>query len=106
MAGPQVKEGGLIFFRESCFRQSGDAKRGANPTHYRNPRDYFAIFDGTEVAGQPPLLRITSFICVGGLQLAANSHLSGATVCLCCSAGITGNDLISCRGLRPEEKAW
>eukprot|EP00208_Stichococcus_sp_RCC1054_P004429 CAMPEP_0206143654 /NCGR_PEP_ID=MMETSP1473-20131121/21348_1 /ASSEMBLY_ACC=CAM_ASM_001109 /TAXON_ID=1461547 /ORGANISM="Stichococcus sp, Strain RCC1054" /LENGTH=557 /DNA_ID=CAMNT_0053539161 /DNA_START=40 /DNA_END=1714 /DNA_ORIENTATION=+ len=44
-----VKDGGLIFFRESCFRQSGDAKRGANPTHYRNPRDYFAIFDNTEV---------------------------------------------------------
>ena len=57
MFGPQVKDGGLIFFRESCFRQSGDAKRGANPTHYRNPRDYFAIFDGTEVAGRPPLFR-------------------------------------------------
>ena len=45
----QVKEGGTIFFRESCFRQSGDAKRSNNPTHYRNPRNYFAIFDSAEV---------------------------------------------------------
>jgi len=39
--------GGTLFFRESCFRQSGDRARGGfNPTHYRNPRDYFAAFDG------------------------------------------------------------
>ena len=39
--------GGVLFFRESCFRQSGDKARGGfNPTHYRNPRDYFAAFDG------------------------------------------------------------
>ncbi len=50
----QVREGGMIFFRESCFRQSGDAKRSNNPTHYRNPRDYFAIFDGVEVSGSAP----------------------------------------------------
>ena len=49
----QVKEGGTIFFRESCFRQSGDAKRSNNPTHYRNPRNYFAIFDSAEVR-EPP----------------------------------------------------
>ncbi len=48
-ARPQVQDGGLVFFRESCFRQSGDVKRSSNPTHYRNPRDYFAIFDGVEV---------------------------------------------------------
>ena len=41
-----------MFFRESCFRQSGDVKRSSNPTHYRNPRDYFAIFDGVEVGLQ------------------------------------------------------
>lgn len=35
----------MLFFRESCFRQSGDKKRGNNPTHYRNPRDYFRVFD-------------------------------------------------------------
>ena len=39
-------EGGCIFFRESCFRQSGDRARKNNPTHYRNPRAYFKIFDG------------------------------------------------------------
>ena len=48
----QVRDGGLVFFRESCFRQSGDVKRSSNPTHYRNPRDYFAIFDGVEVGLQ------------------------------------------------------
>lgn len=36
---------GVVFFRESCFRQSGDKARGSNPTHYRNPREYFSIFD-------------------------------------------------------------
>ena len=44
----QVREGGVVFFRESCFKQSGDIKRDSNPTHYRNPRDYFAIFDGVQ----------------------------------------------------------
>lgn len=42
--------GGTLFFRESCFRPSGDRPRnGNNPTHYRNPRDYFAIFDRAEL---------------------------------------------------------
>ncbi len=31
----QVVEGGIVFFRESCFRQSGDKARKNNPTHYR-----------------------------------------------------------------------
>ncbi len=52
----QVHTGGLVFFRESCFRQSGDVKRSSNPTHYRNPRDYFAIFDGVEVRERARLL--------------------------------------------------
>ncbi len=47
-----MKEGGTVFFRESCFKQSGDAKRGSNPTHYRNPRDYFAMFDSAEVRAE------------------------------------------------------
>jgi hypothetical protein len=38
---PQLAPGGVVFFRESCFRQSGDKARKANPTHYRNPREYF-----------------------------------------------------------------
>eukprot|EP00877_Chromochloris_zofingiensis_P011556 jgi/Chrzof1/6654/Cz19g04140.t1 len=41
-------EGGIFFFRESCFRQSGDRARKANPTHYRNPREYFRILDDVE----------------------------------------------------------
>jgi phosphoethanolamine N-methyltransferase len=45
-----VKPGGTVFFRESCFRQSGDRARATNPTHYRDPRAYFALFDGVEVA--------------------------------------------------------
>lgn len=30
-----VAEGCSVFFRESCFRQSGDRQRNNNPTHYR-----------------------------------------------------------------------
>lgn len=30
-----LRDDGVVFFRESCFRQSGDKKRKANPTHYR-----------------------------------------------------------------------
>ncbi|KAK6921298.1 hypothetical protein RJ641_014976, partial [Dillenia turbinata] len=36
--------GGFIFFRESCFHQSGDSKRKYNPTHYREPRFYTKVF--------------------------------------------------------------
>ncbi|PKU61896.1 phosphomethylethanolamine N-methyltransferase [Dendrobium catenatum] len=39
-----IKVGGYIFFRESCFHQSGDSKRKVNPTHYREPRFYTKIF--------------------------------------------------------------
>ncbi|KAM7267532.1 hypothetical protein ACFE04_009698 [Oxalis oulophora] len=38
-----LKPGGYIFFRESCFHQSGDSKRKYNPTHYREPRFYTKI---------------------------------------------------------------
>eukprot|EP00884_Botryococcus_braunii_P018713 jgi/Botrbrau1/5525/Bobra.0023s0012.1 len=43
-----LTDGGIFFFRESCFRQSGDLPRKANPSHYRNPREYFAIIDAAE----------------------------------------------------------
>ncbi|CAK7349592.1 unnamed protein product [Dovyalis caffra] len=39
-----VKVDGFIFFRESCFHQSGDSKRKYNPTHYREPRFYTKVF--------------------------------------------------------------
>lgn len=39
-----LKVGGFIFFRESCFHQSGDSKRKINPTHYREPRFYTKLF--------------------------------------------------------------
>ncbi|XP_047330878.1 phosphomethylethanolamine N-methyltransferase-like [Impatiens glandulifera] len=39
-----LKVGGFIFFRESCFHQSGDHKRKNNPTHYREPRYYTKVF--------------------------------------------------------------
>ncbi|GAU12796.1 hypothetical protein TSUD_72820 [Trifolium subterraneum] len=38
-----LKDDGYIFFRESCFHQSGDSKRNYNPTHYREPRFYTKI---------------------------------------------------------------
>lgn len=38
-----IKPGGYIFFRESCFHQSGDSKRKSNPTHYREPRFYTKV---------------------------------------------------------------
>nr|ACG33501.1 phosphoethanolamine N-methyltransferase [Zea mays] len=39
-----LKVGGYIFFRESCFHQSGDSKRKVNPTHYREPSFYTKVF--------------------------------------------------------------
>ncbi|KAJ8620112.1 hypothetical protein MRB53_028645 [Persea americana] len=39
-----LKVDGFIFFRESCFHQSGDCKRRNNPTHYREPRFYTKAF--------------------------------------------------------------
>ncbi|RLN71560.1 hypothetical protein BBJ28_00020808 [Nothophytophthora sp. Chile5] len=39
-----LRPGGKLFFRESCFRQSGDVKRSSNPTHYRHPSFYIGAF--------------------------------------------------------------
>lgn len=39
-----LRPGGKLFFRESCFRQSGDVKRGINPTNYRHPSFYVSAF--------------------------------------------------------------
>ncbi|XP_075425983.1 uncharacterized protein LOC142465681 isoform X2 [Ascaphus truei] len=35
-----LKPGGYLFFRESCFFQSGDSERKFNPTVYRTPAEY------------------------------------------------------------------
>ncbi|CEG39599.1 phosphoethanolamine n-methyltransferase [Plasmopara halstedii] len=40
-----LRPGGRLFFRESCFRQSGDVKRSNNPTHYRHPAFYIGAFN-------------------------------------------------------------
>ncbi|KAH9801662.1 phosphoethanolamine N-methyltransferase 1 [Citrus sinensis] len=44
-----LKVGGYIFFRESCFHQSGDSKRKHNPTHYREPRFYSKVFKECQI---------------------------------------------------------
>lgn len=62
-----VGDDGLVFFRESCFKQSGDRARKNNPTHYRNPREYFAIFDSVEIQqpdGQYARFELVSCKCV------------------------------------------
>ncbi|RWR77402.1 phosphoethanolamine N-methyltransferase 1-like protein [Cinnamomum micranthum f. kanehirae] len=63
-----LKVGGFIFFRESCFHQSGDSKRRSNPTHYREPRFYTKVFKDCHVhkgSGTSFELSLTSFKCIG-----------------------------------------
>lgn len=50
-----LKVGGHIFFRESCFHQSGDSKRKVNPTHYREPRFYTKVIFVFDEVGQVTL---------------------------------------------------
>lgn len=40
-----LHQGGVLFFRESCYRPGGDKKRDSNPSHYRSVIDYFGIID-------------------------------------------------------------
>ncbi|XP_013391180.1 phosphoethanolamine N-methyltransferase-like [Lingula anatina] len=44
-----LKDGCYFFFRESCFHQSGDKKREANPTKYRDPATYSNLFKSVSV---------------------------------------------------------
>eukprot|EP01018_Ginkgo_biloba_P027288 Gb_18655 [translate_table: standard] len=63
-----VKTGGYIFFRESCFHQSGDHKRKANPTHYREPSFYIKVFkecQAKDVTGSLSELSLVGCKCVG-----------------------------------------
>lgn len=64
-----LRPGGKIFFRESCFRQSGDVKRGANPTHYRHPSFYVSAF-GSVISEESNGKE------VGFLQLESSSSIS------------------------------
>lgn len=59
-----LKVGGFIFFRESCFHQSGDSKRRANPTHYREPRFYTKLFkECHEADGEGNSFELTLLTC-------------------------------------------
>ncbi|KAK9925754.1 hypothetical protein M0R45_023019 [Rubus argutus] len=63
-----LKVGGHIFFRESCFHQSGDSKRKYNPTHYREPRFYTRVFKGCHMpdsSGNFFELSLVSCKCIG-----------------------------------------
>ncbi|WRX18697.1 hypothetical protein QQP08_011184 [Theobroma cacao] len=63
-----LKVGGYIFFRESCFHQSGDCKRKHNPTHYREPRFYTKVFKechATDTSGNSFELSLVSCKCIG-----------------------------------------
>ncbi|XP_018115131.1 phosphoethanolamine methyltransferase [provisional] S homeolog isoform X1 [Xenopus laevis] len=47
-----LKPGGYLFFRESCFFQSGDKERTFNPTVYRTPAQYnLLLTSATSVSG-------------------------------------------------------
>lgn len=63
-----LKVGGYIFFRESCFHQSGDHKRRSNPTHYREPRFYTKIFKECQIldgSGNSFELSLVGCKCIG-----------------------------------------
>ncbi|KAK4750993.1 hypothetical protein SAY87_004475 [Trapa incisa] len=63
-----LKVGGYIFFRESCFHQSGDSKRRYNPTHYREPRFYTKVFKEchlTDASGSSFEFSLVSSKCIG-----------------------------------------
>ncbi|KAH7430562.1 hypothetical protein KP509_08G004000 [Ceratopteris richardii] len=67
-----TKMHGHIFFRESCFHQSGDQKRKNNPTHYRAPSFYFKIFQEVVVPeddGSFSTLKLTMCKCVNAYVL-------------------------------------
>ncbi|KAK9115267.1 hypothetical protein Syun_022064 [Stephania yunnanensis] len=63
-----LRVGGYIFFRESCFHQSGDSKRKNNPTHYRKPRFYTKIFKECTIldaSGNNAELSLINCKCIG-----------------------------------------
>ncbi|KAJ8302833.1 hypothetical protein KUTeg_019229 [Tegillarca granosa] len=44
-----LREDGYVFIRESCFHQSGDKARSVNPTNYRSPDVYDAMFNACSI---------------------------------------------------------
>ncbi|CAA7057322.1 unnamed protein product [Microthlaspi erraticum] len=63
-----IKVGGYIFFRESCFHQSGDSKRKSNPTHYHEPCFYTKVFQECQTrdaAGNSFELSMIGCKCIG-----------------------------------------
>ncbi|KAA8542823.1 hypothetical protein F0562_023975 [Nyssa sinensis] len=63
-----LKVGGFVFFRESCFHQSGDCKRKNNPTHYREPRFYTKVFKECHIhddSGNSFELSLVGCKCIG-----------------------------------------
>ncbi|KAL5022795.1 hypothetical protein ScPMuIL_001950 [Solemya velum] len=44
-----MRVGGYLFCRESCWYQAGDKKKGDDPTHYRNPKEYEDLFCSANV---------------------------------------------------------
>ncbi|KAJ7975230.1 Phosphoethanolamine N-methyltransferase [Quillaja saponaria] len=63
-----LKVGGHIFFRESCFHQSGDSKRKCNPTQYREPRFYTKVFKechASDGSGNSFELSLVGYKCIG-----------------------------------------
>ncbi|XP_042297128.1 phosphoethanolamine N-methyltransferase 1-like [Sceloporus undulatus] len=45
-----LRPGGHLFFRESCFFQSGDTPRAFNPTLYRMPSEYNRLLASAQMA--------------------------------------------------------
>ena len=43
-----LREGGFLFFRESCYHSSGDMKNSDNPTVYRTPQMYTDVFSAVK----------------------------------------------------------
>lgn len=66
---------GYLFFRESCFRQSGDVHRSFNPSKYRHPSFYSSLFSSVSTTNQNG--RICRFELVGMKNLEGYTVLKG-----------------------------
>ncbi|XP_044953937.1 phosphoethanolamine N-methyltransferase 1-like [Hordeum vulgare subsp. vulgare] len=116
-----LKVGGHIFFRESCFHQSGDSKKKVNPTHYREPRFYTMddVKHPEEVedrsGGGNMKLRLSLMLCVIYKSLCFSSNLCRTMLMcdyalvgpFCCApafvdlfcCALVGPEIFMCRGV-------